>query len=283
MKPKQPAPPPTPEEPISLHRFLKRLKRFSVREAERLIRDGRVAVDGQVETRPEARVTPGRSEVRVDGAPMDAAAPAPSVIYLMNKPQGVVCTRKDEKGRETIFNALPSSLGYLFSVGRLDLMSEGALLLTNDGALADRLAQPRSHVPKRYHVKIQGAVDARRLRPLEEGVELDGSSTLPCSVRVLSRTERNTWTEWELVEGRNRQIRRMCEAVGLFAMKVNRVAIGPLELGDLKRGTWRKLEQHELAALETASHAMEDKPEAGRGGRKAGRAPSGRGRGQRRG
>ena len=271
MKPKHPAPPTTPEEPISLHRFLKRSKRFSVRESERLIRDGRVTVDGQVEARPEARVTPGQSEVRVDGARVDAEAPAPSVIYLMNKPQGVVCTRKDEQGRETIFSGLPSSLGYLFSVGRLDLMSEGALLLTNDGALADRLARPRSHVPKRYHVKIQGQVDARRLRPLEEGIELDGAPTLPCSVRVLSRTDRNTWTEWELVEGRNRQIRRMCEAIGLFAMKVNRVAIGPLELGDLKRGAWRKLEKHELDALETASHVME-------GETRHRRTPRGRGR-----
>jgi 23S rRNA pseudouridine2605 synthase len=240
---------------VSLHRFIKSLKRFSVREAERLIRTGRITVNGVREVRPEVRMEPGRDRVALDGAELEIPRPGSgqgvqqTLVLLMNKPQGVVCTRSDEHHRCTVFDLLPPGLPYLFTVGRLDLQSEGALLLTNDGDLARRLADPRFHVPKTYWVKIQGQVEERTRRRLEEGVRLDRVRTRPCRVTLEERTEANTWTRWVLEEGKNRQIRRMCEAVGLFALKVERVAIGRLELGDLASGACRELTEQELRNL----------------------------------
>ncbi len=237
---------------LSLHRFLKGARRWSVREAERLIREGRVAVDGVVTDRPEARVAPG-AVVTVDGARVEAAAHEAPAVWLYHKPVGLVCTRRDEQGRRTIYDALPADLGYLFSVGRLDLMSEGALLLTRDGELSRRLADPRFHVAKVYRVKVRGEVRPAALTRLQAGVPLDGVRTRPCRIQVEERAEGGTWTRWTLTEGKNRQIRRMAEAEGLAIQRLVRVAIAGLELGDLAPGGLRRLDAAEVDALLAAT------------------------------
>lgn len=235
---------------ISLHRYLKSLKRFSVREGERLIRAGRISVNTEVVERPEARVLPGTDVIALDDVPLTTTEVPERVVLLLHKPRGVVCTRQDEQGRETVFDLLPKELGYLFTVGRLDLMSDGALLLTNDGDLARRLSDPRFHVKKLYRVKLQGTVTQAQLTPLEKGVVLDGRKTRPCRIRVEGETAQNTWTLWELKEGKNRQIRRMCEESGLFTMKIIRLGIGDLRLGKLPSGSYRRLTPAEIASLE---------------------------------
>ncbi len=240
---------PGSKELISLHRFLKTLKRFSVREGERLIRAGRVSVNGEVVDQPQARVSAGKDLIALDGKPLAPEVPD-RVVLLYNKPRGVVCTRSDEKGRETIFSDLPKDLGYLFSVGRLDLMSDGALLITNDGDLARRLSDPRFKVTKLYRVKLQGTVSQAQLTPLESGVVLDGRKTRPCRIRVEGATAQNTWTRWELKEGKNRQIRRMCEESGLFTMKIVRLGIGEIFLGKLPAGQDRRLTPAEIDSLD---------------------------------
>ena len=244
---------------LSLHRFLKSARRWSVREAARLIRAGRVAVDGAVVDRPEARVAPGAA-VTVDGAPVQPAADEAPAVWLYHKPAGRVCTRADEQGRPTIYDALPPDLGYVFSVGRLDLMSEGALLVTRDGALARRLADPRFHVPKVYRVKVRGEAPAAALARLAAGVALDGLRTRPCRIAVGEREGSGTWTRWTLTEGKNRQIRRMAEAAGLAIQRLVRVQVAGLPLGDLPPGGLRRLTDDEVAALLAATRGGEHEP-----------------------
>jgi 23S rRNA pseudouridine2605 synthase len=241
---------------LSLHRFLKAARRWSVREAERLIREGRVRVDGAVVDRPEARVAPG-ARIEVDGARVEPAAAEPPAVWLYHKPVGLVCSRSDEQGRRTVYDALPADLGYVFSVGRLDLMSEGALLLTRDGALSRRLADPRFHVAKVYRVKVRGEVRPGLLSRLETGVVPDGVRTRPCRI-VAEETEGGaTWTRWTLTEGKNRQIRRMAEAAGLTILKLVRVEIGGLGLGTLAAGDLRRLTDAEVAGLLRATEGGE--------------------------
>jgi 23S rRNA pseudouridine2605 synthase len=237
------------KELISLHRYLKSLKRFSVREGERLIRAGRVSVNGVVVDQPQERVAAAIDLIALDGEPLVPEVPD-RIVLLFNKPRGVVCSRSDEKGRETIFDMLPQDLGYLFSIGRLDLMSDGAILITNDGDLARRLSDPRFKVKKLYRVKLQGTITQAQLEPLERGVVLEGRKTRPCRIRVEGKTAQNTWTLWELKEGKNRQIRRMCEESGLFTMKIVRLGIGDLRLGKLPVGSYRQLTPEEIASLE---------------------------------
>jgi len=247
---------------VSLHRFLKSTRRFSVREAERLIREGHVTVDGGVVDRPEVRVEGSRAVVTVDGqivAPAVQADEAPAV-WLYHKPAGLVCTRSDEHGRRTIYDALPAELGYVFSVGRLDLMSEGALLLTSDGDLSRRLADPRFHVAKVYRVKLRGNVTHVVLEKLAAGVALDGVRTRPCRIEIDQRVEGSTWTRWTLTEGKNRQIRRMAETAGLAVQRLLRVELAGLALGRLAPGELRRLDPAEVRSLLASSEGGADGP-----------------------
>jgi 23S rRNA pseudouridine2605 synthase len=218
----------------------------SRRAAEELIRAGRVAVDGEAVTDP-ARDIEGARTIAVDG---HAVTPEQTrVVYAVNKPAGVVSTARDPQKRPTVVSLVPSSRR-LYPVGRLDIDTTGLILLTDDGELAHRLTHPRFEVEKTYRARIAGApVREPALRALRAGVELEDGRTAPAGVRLI----RPDTIELALHEGRKRQVRRMCEAVGHPVRRLERVAFGPLELGDLKAGTYRRLSAGEVAALQTAA------------------------------
>lgn len=198
-----------------------------------------------------AKADPRRDRIQVDGRPV--RLPAAPVYVLLNKPVGVVTTLEDPAGRPTVKDLLAGLRRRVFPVGRLDYHSSGLLLLTDDGELAARLTHPRHGVPKVYRVKVRGVPDARQLRLLAQGVTLEDGRTAPAEVRVESTRGGKAWLRIRLVEGRNRQIRRMCAAVGLTVEKLSRVQLGPLKLGRLAPGQWRELTPEEVARLRAAA------------------------------
>ncbi len=223
----------------------------SRRAAEDLIRDGRVSVNGKVVTELGARADPRRDRVAVDGKQIGARQ---AHVYLaFHKPVGVVTTLDDPEGRQSIADFTRRVRQRVFPVGRLDFQSSGLLLLTNDGDLALRLTHPRYHVEKTYRVKVHGRPDDEVLAHLRAGVRLaEDGVTAPAAVRVLDEVGRKTWLEMSISEGKNHQIRRMCEAVRLPVDKLQRVRIGPLKLGNLPPGQLRPLSEAEVAALRVA-------------------------------
>lgn len=233
----------------------------SRRKAEQMILEGRVTVNG----RPAGigqKVGP-RDLIAVDGMKVDTSSAAKKHVYLMlNKPRGYVTTMSDELGRRDI-TALTQNVGArVYPVGRLDRNSEGMLLLTNDGEFANLLMHPRHHVSKRYRVTVRPDITDEQLMTLSEGVELeDGTITLPADVRIIDRQEGRVVVDITLNEGKNRQIRRMCETVGLEVARLKRVAIGPIKLGMLKVGTWRHLSKEEVDSLK----AEAGQPSSGKG------------------
>jgi 23S rRNA pseudouridine2605 synthase len=225
----------------------------SRRAAEALIRAGRVSVNGRTVTELGTRANPHRDRIAIDGKPLRAAAP-PAYI-LLNKPVGVVTTLADPQGRPTVRDLLVGVRQRVFPVGRLDYHSAGLLLLTNDGDLALRLTHPRYAVKKTYQVKVKGHPAPEQLAALAKGVRLPDGVSAPASVRVLAVRDRKAWLEITLAEGRNREVRRMCEAVGLPVEKLVRVALGALKLGTLSVGAWRHLRPDEVEKLRAATHA----------------------------
>src|SRR6476661_6589855 len=219
--------------PQRIAKVLARAGLCSRRDAERWIAEGRVTVDGKVLTTPAVTVTPD-SQIRVDGKPL--AEPQRARLWRYHKPVGLVTTHRDEKGRPTVFGALPTGLPRLISVGRLDLNSEGLLLLTNDGALARRLELPATGWVRRYTVRVHGAVDAARLASLASGSTIDGVVYGPIRA-ALDRTQgSNAWLTLSLQEGKNREVRRVLEHLGYPVTRLIRVAYGPFQLGNLERG-----------------------------------------------
>lgn len=216
----------------------------SRRAAEELLRAGRVSVNGTVAAL--GAVAEPEDEIRVDGKPL--SAPTQTTTVLLYKPRGVVTTLRDERGRPTVAGLLPPELGRLYPVGRLDQFSEGLLLMTNDGELANRLTHPAGEICKTYHLWVsgwqEGALDLLR-RP----IVLDGYRIKPPAVRLLWQREHIAKLEIAIQEGRNRQIRRMAEAAGLTTTRLKRVAEGKLSLGDLKPGEWRLLTKDELEQM----------------------------------
>jgi len=236
---------------VSLARALSKLGACSRGEGTRLVEAGRVTVNGVVVRDPARRVVPERDRLAVDGAPVRAAAP----VYLMlNKPRGLVTTRHDPRGRATVYDRLAGAdLPFVGPVGRLDQASEGLLLFTNDTRWADAILDPASHLPKTYHVQVDAQPGADLLARLRAGVTVEGGEHLAVAdVRVLRLGTRNAWLEVVLDEGRNRQIRRLLEAVGIGVLRLVRVAIGPLVLGDLAKGAWRPLTPAERNSLAPA-------------------------------
>jgi 23S rRNA pseudouridine2605 synthase len=227
---------------MRLAKFLATAGVASRRASEQLIRDGRVTVDGLKVTDP-ARDVGEQHAVTVDGAPVSPAGER--VVYAVNKPAGVVSTAHDPQRRPTVVSLVPSALR-LYPVGRLDIDTTGLILLTNDGELANRLTHPRYEVPKTYRVRVWGApVSRRAVEALRAGVQLDDGLTAPARVRKLA------WDTIELTirEGRNRQVKRMCEHVGHRVRSLQRVAFGPLMLADLPDGGHRVLSEAEVEAL----------------------------------
>jgi 23S rRNA pseudouridine2605 synthase len=235
------------EEAQRPERIAKRLARAGLcsrREAERWIADGRVMVDGKVLTSPAVTVA-AASNIRVDGKPL--AEPEHPRLWRYHKPAGLVTTHRDEKGRPTVFGALPKDLPRVVSVGRLDLNSEGLLLLTNDGALARRLELPATGWVRRYKVRVHGAVDPDRLAGLAKGVTIDGVGYGPIRAELERIQGSNAWIAMALGEGKNREVRRVLEHLGLQVTRLIRLSYGPFQLGGLARGEVAEISRKALA------------------------------------
>ncbi|WP_227270598.1 pseudouridine synthase [Roseobacter weihaiensis] len=205
----------------------------SRREAERMIEAGRVTVNGRAITSPALNVT-DRDRIAVDGK--DVSAPEPPRLWLYHKPTGLVTTDRDEKGRETIYDTLPEDLPRVMSVGRLDLNSEGLLLLTNDGGIKRKLELPSTGWLRRYRVRVNGRPTDDTLEPLRKGITAEGERFQPMQVTLDRQQRANAWLTIGLREGRNREIRRALAEVGLTVNRLIRVSYGPFQLGDLKPG-----------------------------------------------
>ena len=234
---------------VGLARALSKLGYCSRSQAAALIRAGRVRLNGAAGRDPETPVHLERDRIEVDGRAIAAAAK----IYLMlNKPRGVVTTASDEKGRPTVYSLLDAALPWVGPVGRLDQASEGLLLLTNDSEWAARITDPASHLDKMYHVQVAAAGMGDLAEKLAAGVRCDGEVLRAKRADVLRHGEKNAWLEIVLDEGKNRQIRRMLETLGIEVARLVRVAIGPLALGTLAKGQSRNLTAAERASLDRA-------------------------------
>lgn len=232
-----------------LARALSKLGYCSRAQAFGLIRAGRVTLNGKSCRDPEAPVRLSEDRIRVDGQ----AVAAPTPVYLMlNKPRGLVTTASDEKGRNTVYDCLPGDLPWLAPVGRLDKASEGLLLLTNDSEWAAKVLAPESHLDKIYHAQIGMIADDALLGAMLRGVKSEGGYLRVGGARILRHGRRNSWLEVTLTEGKNRHIRRLLEHLGVEVLRLVRVAIGPLKLGELAKGTFRQLTPPEKQALDSA-------------------------------
>ena len=269
--PPRPASGPLPEGPGDerLQKFLARAGVASRRHAEALILAGRVRVNGEVVRVLGSRVRPAVDRVQLDG---ELVRPERLLTLLLHKPAGYITSLSDPQGRPVVTSLLPSGdFPRLFPVGRLDWDTEGLLLLTNDGALAHTLSHPRFHVRRLYHAKIKGRPTAEALDRLTRGVLCDGERLSALTVEVLRRTAHNAWLAVTLGEGRYRQVRRMCEAIGHPVVRLIRVELGPLALRDLPRGAWRPLTAGELASLQVLIPGGQ--PPSGAGDRPIGTRP----------
>jgi 23S rRNA pseudouridine2605 synthase len=238
---------------ISLARALSKFGVCSRAEAVRWIEAGRVLVAGEVVLWPERRIDPRRESVSVDGKRVSDQTER--IVLALHKPAGVITSRTDPRSRATVYALLGDVGRWVFPVGRLDRDTSGLLVMTNDHRLGERLTSPDQHVPKTYHARVMGVPDPEALKALREGVPLgDGTLTRKARVRVLgtargAATGVTSWLEIVLTEGKNRQVRRMCAALGHEVVDLVRVKIGALGLGELPAGHWRRLEPREVALL----------------------------------
>ena len=229
-----------------LQKIMSRYGVASRRQAEKMLEEGRVRVNGNT-ARLGDTADDREDVIEVDGVRLKKA---PSrLCILLNKPRGYVTTMQDEKGRKNVSELVQNCGSRVYPVGRLDMYSEGLLLMTNDGELANRLMHPGHTVRKIYHVWVSGFYQEAVVK-LSASIEIDGRKSVPAKVRVLSRKDSLAMLEVELREGRNRQIRRLCEAAGVTVTRLKRVQEGSLQLGDLPVGQWRILTEEEIAALE---------------------------------
>lgn len=238
--------------PVRVQKIIAEAGLASRREAEEWIREGRVRVNGQIAGLGD-RADPDRDSIRVDGKRIRPHAGLKAYL-LLNKPKGYVTTVDDPEGRNTVLDLLPPRVrGIVKPVGRLDVQTEGLLLLTNDGELARQVTHPSTGCPKEYRVKVSGVPAEARLERLRRGIPLDGRATRPATVERISTTARggegNSWFRVVLQEGRTRQIRRMFEAIGHPVSKLKRVAIGPIRDDRLPSGAWRLLSAEEVERL----------------------------------
>jgi 23S rRNA pseudouridine2605 synthase len=229
---------------VPLERALSKIGAASRKEARQLVLDGRVRVDGRVEADPFAHVIPERAAIEIDDARVRRTA---TRLIALHKPRGVVTTHRDPEGRRTVFDVLGDAGQGLIAVGRLDRASTGLLLLTNDTKLAAALTDPAKRVVRRYVVTVRGRVETAQARVLEDGLDVSapgGASEWLGAARVTIRkaSGRETHLIVELVEGRNREIRRLFDAIGHEVTRLHRIAYGSVELGDLQPGAWREIE-----------------------------------------
>lgn len=231
---------------IRLQKFLSEAGIASRRKAEEMIRSGLVKVNGKIANIGDS-VDPKTDSVSVGGKKVKKEN---SLRYiLLNKPRGYVTTTDDDLGRKCVLELVSEVKERIYPVGRLDRISEGALILTNDGEFANAMMHPSKHVPKTYRVTVRPGITSEQVDILSTGVDIDGRMTAPADVRVLSKEEGRAVLEIVLYEGRNRQIRRMCEALELEVARLKRTAVGSVKLGMLKTGEWRDLTPQEVESL----------------------------------
>jgi 23S rRNA pseudouridine2605 synthase len=229
---------PAPEKGERIAKVMARAGLCSRRDAERWIAEGRVKLDGVILTSPAVTVGP-TSVILVDGKPVKDAEP--TKLWRYHKPSGLVTSHRDEKGRETMFDKLPPELGRVISVGRLDLNSEGLILLTNDGGLARRLELPSTGWIRRYKVRVHGHVDELRLAGLAAGITIEGVRYGPIRAELEREKGANAWVTVSITEGKNREVRRVFEHLGLPVTRLIRLAYGPFQLGQLGRGEFEEI------------------------------------------
>ncbi len=231
---------------MRINKFLAEMGIASRRHADKMIEAGRIKINGVVATLG-VDVTE-TDEVTLDDQPV-IATEKKEEYYLMNKPKGVVCTVSDDRGRKTVMDLLPETVGRVFPVGRLDYATEGLLILTNDGDLAFRLTHPTNEIPKTYLIKIEGTLTEKDLNPIRSGVELDGVLTKKCKAHIVETNKAYTKVHITITEGRNRQVRRMFESIGKNVEFLKRISIGQLKIGGLDRGKIRPLSENEILYL----------------------------------
>lgn len=231
---------------MRINKFLAEKGVASRRHADEMIAAGRVQINGVLATLGAS--VEETDEVLVDGVLLSREEKKQE-YYIMNKPKGVICTVSDDRGRKTVMDLLPDTVGRVFPVGRLDYETEGLLILTNDGDLAFRLTHPTSEIPKTYLVRIEGTMTEKDLNPIRSGVELDGVLTKKCKAHIVETDKAYTKVHITITEGRNRQVRRMFEAIGRSVAFLKRVSIGRLKLTGLDRGEVRPLTEQEIAYL----------------------------------
>ena len=240
---------------IRLQKHLSECGIASRRKAEELIEQGKVKINGHI-AYLGIKVDPKRDKVTVRGK---AVVPVNEKIYIMlNKPRGYIPTMRDELGRKNVSELTADAGARLFPVGRLDRDSEGLLIMTNDGDFANKLTHPSSHVNKTYRVTVRGNAEEEQILQMKEGILLDGKKTLPCDCFVAERKTDRTVLIFIIHEGKNRQIRRMCEAVGLEVIRLKRTEIAGVKLGMLPQGKWRPLNEREMRRLTGVSQKSEE-------------------------
>ncbi|PWG03997.1 pseudouridine synthase [Sphingosinicella humi] len=235
-----------PREPQRIAKLLARAGVASRREIERMIEERRIAINGELVEKPATLLT-SLHGVTVDGKPVKE--PAPARLFRFHKPAGVLTAARDPKGRPTIYDRLPKGLPRLMPVGRLDMNTEGLLLLTTDGGLKRQLELPSSGVERTYRARAFGDVSQEQLEALIEGVEIDGIRYGAIDANLERRTGRNQWIEMKLTEGKNREVRRVLEYLGLQVSRLIRTAYGPFVLGDLPTGAVDEIRRHDLVAF----------------------------------
>lgn len=240
---------------IRLQKYLASCGVASRRKCEELISQGVVKVNGHVAQIGD-QVAP-RDKITVHGKRV--ACEAQMVYIMLNKPRGFITTMQDERGRKCVNSLIEGVGARVFPVGRLDKDSEGLLLMTNDGELANRITHPSHHVPKTYRVTVRPDISEDKLDQMRAGMEIDGVMTAPAEVTVLTKEAERVVLRVTLNEGRNRQIRKMCEALGLEVARLKRITVGPVKLGMLRTGDWRELTRQEIDRLRSAAGLEREK------------------------
>lgn len=233
---------------MRINKFLAEKGIASRRHADAMIQAGRVKINDEI-------ATLGADVTEADVVKVDDNVIVNNEVkfeyYIMNKPKGVICTVSDDRGRKTVMDLLPDDIGRVFPVGRLDYATEGLLILTNDGDLAFRLTHPKNEIPKTYMAKIEGTMTEKDLNPIRSGVELDGVLTKKCKAHIVETNKAYTKVHITITEGRNRQVRRMFEAIGKNVEFLKRISIGQLKLSGLDRGEIRPLKEDEIYYLKS--------------------------------
>ena len=261
---------------MSLERALSKLGYCSRSQASSFIKAGRVSVDNRIISDPSFRCSPGNDNIAIDG---EKIRDKKCVYFVMNKPVGFVTTRSDERGRKTVYDILDDAGEWIFPVGRLDKDTSGLLLFTNDNRFGERMTNPNSAIPKTYRARLNKPMLPEHERLFRHGMTLEGEKLLPATVRAMKsfplspgpgqKVARGSvsvdaglpgcWIELTIFEGKNRQVRRMCESVGYKVLELTRIRIGDYELGNLKPGEWKKLARHEVELLTAGTSVYKSK------------------------